>query len=190
VTTPGGTATTTFTVTGQLLSVAPTAAVRGTTVPLTLSGVDLSGATAVTVSGAGVTCSVTGSSSTTINASCAITATAATGARNVTATTAIGATNTLVGVFTVQGPTLTSISPTSGTHGTTVPITLNGTNLTGATAVTMSGSGVTCTGVTSTATTVNASCAVTAGAALTARNVTVVTPITTGTTLTAAFTVK
>jgi hypothetical protein len=35
-------------------------------------------------------------------------------------------------VIALPAPTLTSISPTSGTHGTTVPVTLTGTNLTGA----------------------------------------------------------
>jgi len=72
---------------------------------------------------------------------------------------------------------LISISPSAGTHGTTVPVTLTGTNLTGATAVTISGGGITCTGITSTATTVNASCSINAGAARSARNVSVTTPI-------------
>jgi hypothetical protein len=45
-------------------------------------------------------------------------------------------------------PTLTSISPTSGARGTSVPVTLTGTNLTGATAINVSGSGFTVTGLT------------------------------------------
>ena len=56
--------------------------------------------------------------------------------------------------------------------------------------MTISGGGVTCTGITSTATTVNASCAITTGATHSARNVTVTTPIGTTNTLTGAFTVN
>src|SRR6202011_3531003 len=52
-----------------------------------------------------------------------------------------------VGAVEFQGnnpiPTLTSISPSSGVRGTTVAVTLTGTNLIGATAVTVSGGGVT-----------------------------------------------
>jgi len=44
----------------------------------------------------------------------------------------------------VAGPTLTAIGPTSAGRGATnLPVTLTGTNLTGATAITISGSGVT-----------------------------------------------
>jgi hypothetical protein len=90
--------------------------------------------------------------------------------------------------FTVQGPTLASIAPTSGLHNTTVPVTLTGTNLGGATAVTVAGTGVTCSITGSTATTVSANCAITNGATRNARNVTVTTPI--GTTTAVTFTVN
>ena len=50
--------------------------------------------------------------------------------------------------FTVTGPTLTSINPTSGVLGTMVPVTLTGTNLTGATAINITGTGITVTGLT------------------------------------------
>ena len=74
-------------------------------------------------------------------------------------------------------PTLTSIAPTSGAQGAiNLSVTLTGTNLTGATAVNVSGTGVTC-GVTgSTPTTVAASCNITAGAAIAVRTVSVTTP--------------
>ena len=86
-------------------------------------------------------------------------------------------------------PTLTSISPTSGTQGTTPAVTLTGTNLTGATAVNVSASGVTCaiTG-TPTATSVSANCVISRGAALGGRNVSVTTPG--GTSNTVTFTVN
>jgi hypothetical protein len=77
---------------------------------------------------------------------------------------------------------ISSISPTSGLRGTVVPVTLTGTNLTGATGVTMSGAGVTCSGVAANAagTSVTASCSISATAANGAltgiRTVTVATP--------------
>jgi YVTN family beta-propeller protein len=192
VTTPGGTSgNVTFTVQGPTLtSISPSTSVRGTSVPVSLTGTNLMGATAVTTSGTGITCTGITSTATTVNASCAITAGATISARNVSVTTPIGTTNVLTGAFTVQGPTLTSISPSTGVRGTSVPVSLTGTNLMGATAVTISGTGITCTGITSTATTVNASCAITAGATISARNVSVTTPIGTTNVLTGAFTVQ
>ncbi len=180
IVTGGGTVTATgaFTVLGpSLTSINPTSGARATTVPVTLTGADLQGATAVTMSGAGITCTVTGTpTATTVNASCVITGTAALTARNVTVATPDG-NATLTAAFTVGGgPTVTNINPAAGARGTTVPVTITGTNLSGATAVTMSGAGITCTiSGTSTATTVNASCVITAAAGLTARNVTVAT---------------
>ncbi len=196
VVTPGGTTnavlfTITAAATPTLTSVSPNAGVRGTTVPVTLTGTNLTGATAVTVSSTGVTASgITVVNSTTVTANFAITTAAGLTARSVTITTPLGTSPALSGAFTVQGATLTSISPTTGTHGTTVPVTLTGNNLSGATAVTIAGGGVTCTGITSTATTVNASCAITAGATQSARNVTVTTPIGVTPALTGAFTVQ
>ena len=192
ITTPGGTSNSVpFTVQGPALTgFAPSTGVRGTTVPVTLSGTNLIGATTVTVSGTGVTCTVSGSTNTTVTANCAITAGATLSARNVSVTTPIGATNTLTGVFTIQGATLASISPATGLHNTTVPITLSGANLAGATVVTVSGTGVACTITGTTATTINANCAITNGAARTARNVTATTPIGATNTLAAVFTVN
>jgi uncharacterized repeat protein (TIGR01451 family) len=62
---------------------------------------------------------------------------------------------------------LSSISPTSGSRSTVVPVTITGTNLAGATGVAMSGSGVTCSGVTANAagTSVTANCSISATAA-------------------------
>ena len=181
----------TFTVQGPILtSIAPNTGVRGTTVPVTLTGTNLTGTSAVTVSGAGVTCPISGTpTATTVSANCTITGGAALGATNVTVTT-LGGTSNFV-TFTVLAPTLSSIAPTSGVRGTTVPVTLTGTNLSGATAVTVSGGGVSCGTivVSPDGTTVTANCSITAGAGLTARNVTVTTPGGTTNTLTGAFTV-
>jgi hypothetical protein len=91
-------------------------------------------------------------------------------------------------IAAAPAPALTSINPTSGAQGATaLVVNLVGTNLAGATAVTVSGTGVTC-GVTgSTATTVTASCNITAVAAIGVRTVTVTTPA--GTSGTVNFTV-
>jgi hypothetical protein len=71
---------------------------------------------------------------------------------------------------------ISSISPTSGSRGSVVPVTITGTNLTGATGVTMSGNGVTCSGVAANGagTSVTASCSISSNAGI--RTVTVATP--------------
>jgi hypothetical protein len=152
-----------FTVQGPTLtSIGPNTGLRGTTVPVTFTGSDLTGASAVTGLGGGVTLvagSLTVVSSTTVTASLTISTTATTTTpHNLGLTTPIGNTNTIP--FTVTGATLATISPTSATHPATgtiaVPVTLTGTNLTGTTALTGLGTGVTATGISSTATSISA----------------------------------
>jgi len=86
-------------------------------------------------------------------------------------------------------PALTSISPASGARGTLLlPVTLTGTNLTGATAVTVPGGGITVSGLTVVnATTIRANFSISATAAQTARAVSVTRPG--GTSNTVTFTV-
>jgi hypothetical protein len=158
-----------------LSSISPTSGVRGTTVPVTLTGSRLNGATGVTVSGSGATATITGTpTATTVTANIVIATSAGTGNRNVAVVTPAGTTNSVT--FAVRGPTLTSISPSPATHGTGVTLTLTGTNLAGATGVTISGTGNSCTVTgTSTSTTVHASCTLVASS--TTRNVSVVTNI-------------
>ena len=142
VTTAAGTSNAvTFTVQGATLtSITPNSGFRGTTVPVTITGNNLTGATAVNV--AGVTATITGTpTATTVTANFVIAAGATAGARNVTVSTPIGMTNAVS--FTVNSPTLTSINPPAGVRGTTVPVTLSGTGLAGTTAITVSGPGVT-----------------------------------------------
>ena len=180
--------TVTFTVTGPTLtSIAPNAGVRGTAVPVTLTGTSLSGATSVTVSGTGVTVSnFTVVNPTTVTATFTIAANATLSVRNVAVVTPIGTTNTVT--FTVQGATLASIAPNTGSRSAAVPVTLTGANLTGATSVTVSGTGVTVSNFTVVnPTTVTATFTISATATLSARNVAVVTPI--GTTNNVSFTV-
>jgi len=182
----------TFTVVAPTLaSITPNTGLRGASVPVTLvanggltgsTGLNISGGGGITVSGYTVL------NDTTVTATLNLAASAGIGNHNISVAATGGNTNSVS--FTVQGPTLVSISPTSGTHGTTVPVTLTGTNLTGATGVTMGGGGgVTCTVTgTPTATTVTASCVISNGATGT-RNVTVATPIGNAS-LSSAFTIN
>ncbi len=138
VTTPiGTTGTVAFSVvnppTATLTSVLPSTGVLGTSVAVTLTGANFATGTTVAVSGTGVGVSaVSVVNSTTITATLNISATAGIGGHNITVTNASGTASNAV-VFTVQGPTLTTISPTSGVRGTSVNVTFTGTNLTGAT---------------------------------------------------------
>ena len=111
-----------------LTSVAPNQGVQGATVAVTLTGTNfVVGATAVAVSGSGVTVnSIVVGSATSLTASFVIDATAATGARTVTVTTAGGTSGGQT--FTITALTLTSVAPNVGIRGTTVPVTLTGTN--------------------------------------------------------------
>ena len=121
-----------------LTSIAPNTGLRGTAVPVTLTGTNLTGAFAINITGTGVTISnLVAVSATTVTATFTISNTAAVTARNVSVSTPGGVSNTVT--FTVTAPpapTLTSISPTSGARGTSVTVTFTGTNLTGTFAVT------------------------------------------------------
>ena len=161
VTTAAGTSgAQTFTVTvplppgtPTLTSVSPNQGVRGTTVAVTLTGTNfVAGATTVTVGGGGVTVTnVAVSSGTSLTANFVLDPAAADGPRTVTVTTAIGTSGPRI--FTISlpppgAPTLTSVTPNQGIQGTTVAVTLTGTNfVVGATTVAVSGGGVTVTTV-------------------------------------------
>ena len=136
-----------------LTSVSPNQGIQGTTVAVTLSGTNfVVGATTVIVGGNGVTASnVQVGSPTSLTASFVLDPTAATGVRTVTITTAAGTSGSQF--FTVTpptpgAPTLTSITPNQGLQGTTVAVTLIGTNfIVGGTTVNVSGAGVTVTNI-------------------------------------------
>ena len=107
-------------------------------------------------------------------------AAAAAGARTVTVTTAGGTSGAQT--FTINAPapvapTLTSVAPNQGIRGTTVAVTLTGTNfVVGATTVTVSGAGVTVNNVVvGSSTSLTASFVLDAAAAAGARTVTVTT---------------
>ena len=100
---------------------------------VTLTGTNfVVGATTVAVTGAGVTVNtVVVGSPTSLTANFVLDPAAAPGARTVTVTTAGGTSATQT--FTVNAPapgapTLTSVAPNQGLQGTTVAVTLTGTN--------------------------------------------------------------
>ena len=127
-----------------LTSVTPNEGIQGTTVAVTLTGTNfVVGATTVTVSGGGVTVNnVVVGSRTSLTANFVLDPAAAAGPRSVTVTTAAGTSGAQT--FTIDlppapgTPTLTSVSPNQGLRGTTVAVTLTGTNfVVGATTVTV-----------------------------------------------------
>ncbi len=78
---------------------------------------------------------------------------------------------------TANAPTLTAVSPNSGSRGAAVNVTLTGTSLTGTSAVTVSGANVAVSNiVVVNSTTVTATFTIASGAALGQRNVSVTTP--------------
>jgi formylglycine-generating enzyme required for sulfatase activity len=125
-----------------LTSVSPTTGPAAGGTLITLTGTNLLGATGVTVGG------VAASSVQVINATTvtAVTPAGTAGARPVSVTTS-GGTATLASAFSYlpPAPTLGSVSPTSGPTAGGTLIALTGTNLTGATGVTVGG--VACTNV-------------------------------------------
>ena len=129
-------------------SINPSSGARGNAVNVTISGTGFVTGATVAVSGTGVTVSaVAVVNSTTITATFTISSSAALNQRNVTVTDSLGTTtppNT--GTFTVTGPALTAINPNSGLAGYNVPVTITGTDLTGATGF----AGLNFTGITAT----------------------------------------
>ncbi|MBZ5726426.1 MAG: IPT/TIG domain-containing protein [Acidobacteriia bacterium] len=176
VTTPGGSTGATFTVNlpppPALTSITPALGVTGTTVPVTIVGTALSNGTLAV--GAGLTVvSATVVSDTQINASFAVAANAALGPANVTVSTLGGTSNALTFTINPPPPVLTNISQTIGLIGTTVPVTINGTFLTGST-LNLPAS-ITATGVVITATQITGNFVIAAAAPLGATSFTVTT---------------
>ena len=137
-----------------LSGISPNLGLRGTTVAVTLTGnAFVVGATTVAVAGGGVTVTnISVGSTTSLTASFVIDPAATEGPRNVTVTTAAGTSAAQIFTVTVPlppgTPTLASVAPGQGTRGTTVAVTLTGTDfIVGATTVNVGGSGVTVTNV-------------------------------------------
>jgi hypothetical protein len=117
-----------------LSSIAPNSGTQGTNVSVTLNGSNFQAGATVAIGGSGVSATgVTVVSATRITATFAIAATASTGAHSVIVTTSAG--SSAAQSFTVTAPvpvkpTLTSLSPNAATRGSTVNVTLTGTNFT------------------------------------------------------------
>lgn len=122
-------------------SIVPSGAVQGSTINVVITGNDFFDETQVETAlnmGAGITVnSVTVNSLTQITASISVAPAATVGPRDVTLTNAVsgtsGGSDTEIGAFQVlldgnPVPTITSINPTSGIQGTTVSVTVNGSN--------------------------------------------------------------
>jgi hypothetical protein len=179
--------------TPTLTSISPNTGARGSAVPVTLTGTNLTGATAVTVSGGGgiSVSNLTVVNSTTVTATFTISSTTTPGNRTIRVVTSSGTSNGVT--FTLvnpPAPTLTSVTPTQGARGTSVSVTLTGTHLLTTSAVSVSGSRVSVSNINVVNdTTVTATFTIQPNAATTARNVTVTTlggPVTRN----AAFTVN
>jgi hypothetical protein len=156
---------------------APANATAGSTVPVTLTGTGFTGATAVNTSGAGITVTnLVVVSATQITATFVIAANAPT--QGISVTTPNGTSNAVTFTVIVPVPTLISINPSSGAAGTaSLPVTLTGTNLIGATAINTGTAGITVTNLAVvSATQVTATFAIAAGAAAVSHAISVVTP--------------
>jgi hypothetical protein len=98
----------------------------------------------VTVSGAGVTDTVTATSATQLSLAVDVASSATTGARDVTVVQPDGGRTTCVGCLTVSaGPTVTSVVPGVIARGKSVTVTLTGTGFNSLAKVSVSGAEVT-----------------------------------------------
>ncbi len=146
VTTPGGSTHATFTVAGPVPTLSDlheTEGAAGSDLIERLTGTGFVDGATVAVSGAGVRVEdVVVSDSTAMRARFKIDGDAARGDRDVTVTTPDGTSNALPFTITeavTPAPGLTGVSPTSGSTLGGLTVTLTGTSLTGATAVTFGG---------------------------------------------------
>ncbi|HEX8979164.1 MAG TPA: IPT/TIG domain-containing protein, partial [Parasulfuritortus sp.] len=154
-------------------SISPSSGPTAGGTAVTITGTNFTGATSVTIGGAAAT-SVVVVNATTITA---ITPAGVAGAANVAVTTP-GGTGTGTGLYTYYAaPTVTGISPTSGSTAGGTSVTITGTNFTGATSVTIGGTAATSVTVVNATTITATTPAGSAGAA----NVAVTTPGGTGT---------
>ena len=140
MTTPSGTASaadafTYVTPPTTISSVSPTSGSTAGGTAITITGTSLTNVTSVTVDGVAAT-SVVVVSSTSVTA---VTPAGTVGAKNVVVTTPNGTASAADAFTYVTQPTISSISPTTGSTAGGTPITITGANLTGATSVTVGG---------------------------------------------------
>ncbi|MDY6892832.1 MAG: hypothetical protein SVO26_03830, partial [Chloroflexota bacterium] len=171
-----------------IISVDPDKGAQDATLDVTITGTNLTGTSAVDF-GAGITVNgFTVDDSNQITASITIDAAATVGTRDVSVTNPDG-TDTLTDGFTVGAlPTITSVDPNQDIRGTTLDVTITGTDFTDASAVDFSAE-ITVDGFTvDDPSQITATITIDAGAAIGTRDVSVTNPFGTGN-LTDSFTV-
>src|SRR5437867_258534 len=161
-----------------ITGITPSSGAAGSSLPATITGTNLDGATAVAFSGSGVTATIgTGGTASSLPITITIAAGAGTVPRTVAVTTPAGTSLALRGALAIVVPAITGITPSSGAAGSSLPATISGSNLGGATAVGFSGSGVTATiGTGGTASSLPIIVTIAAGAATDTRTFAVTTP--------------
>ena len=120
----------------SLSGISPNVGLAGTSVPVTISGFGLTGATVTTTAPNVTVTNVVVVDDDTITATLVLRPNIAAGGINLTVTNPNGSGTV---AFTVVRPAVTKITPSSGTHGTTVNVTLTGTNLATVTSGTATG---------------------------------------------------
>ncbi len=137
-------AATTSTTLPMVTGVSPFYSKRGTSFSATITGTNLSGVTAVTFSGTGLTASISqGATSTSIALTITVDASAPLGPHVVALTKSNGDFTTFRSFTVVAPPVNGGIFPLSGPQGFSIQTMVVGLGLTGVTAVNISGTGVT-----------------------------------------------
>ena len=172
-----------------LTSIAPSSGIQGAAVPVTLTGTHFASGSTISLSGTGITVSnLTVVSSTSITATFTVAPNAPTGAQNVTVASSGQTSGSQAFTVNSGAPTLSSVSPSSGTQGQTVGVTLTGT-LFASGATVQAGVGITVSNTTVVnSTSITATFSIAQNAATGAQNVTVTTSI--GTSGPQSFTVN
>jgi sugar lactone lactonase YvrE len=163
-----------------ITGISPFFADRGTSVNATISGTGLGGVTSVTLSGTGATAVIAGAvNDTSVPVTINVSADAVPGPRLVTVATnaASYSFNSFMVRDPIRYPLIGVMTPATATAGMTIPVTVSGVNLTGATAVNFSGNGIAAVlGTGGTDSTLTLTLTVAPDAAPGPRNVTVTTP--------------
>ena len=164
-----------------ITAIAPAQGQQGTTVAADITGTNLTGASAVTFAGQGITAAIVSATAAGVRVNLTIAATAPAGLQGFSVTTPNGMAQSPSGVsFTVVAvtpkPTITAIAPTQGQQGASVAGEISGANLAGASAVTFAGKGITAAIVSATATSVRVNLTIAATAPTGLQGFSVTTP--------------
>ena len=122
-----------------LTSIAPNTGLPGTSVPVTLTGNNFVSGSTLSVSNPGLTVTnVNVVNTTQITATFAVATTAPAGPTNVTVANPAGISAPVTFTVVSLPPTLSSVAPTGGIRGATVPVTLTGNNFVSGATITVS----------------------------------------------------